>query len=146
MARSTVTHVPAARAGGLFELGDAPVGGGKLVFEADDAGGRDQGHVLIEQCPDPGRQREIGPTVAALPARGATRAQQPRGIQATQKGGLHTEQLRGCTHGVGRVVNIVELVRSAALGRVTGSPGRTWALAAATKQRLPGPLSGVGSP
>jgi hypothetical protein len=119
MARSALTRVPAALAGGLFEVGDAPVGGRELVFEADDAGGRGQGHVLIEQFADPGGQRELGPAVAALPARRATRAEQASGIQAAQKGGLHTEQLRGCAHGVDRVVNIVELVRGAALGRVT---------------------------
>jgi hypothetical protein len=119
MARAALTRVPAALAGGLFEVGDAPVGGRELVFEADDAGGRSQGHVLIEQFADPGGQRELGPAVAALPARGATRAEQASGIQTTQKGGLHTEQLRGCAHGVDRVVNIVELVRGAALGRVT---------------------------
>ena len=119
MARSALTRVPAALAGGLFEVGDAPVGGRELVFEADDAGRGGQGQVLIEQCADPHRQREIGPAIAALPARGTTRAQQPSGIQTTQKGGLHTEQLCGCTHGVGRVVNIVKLVRGAALGRVT---------------------------
>ena len=137
-----VARVRAGLAGGLFEVGDAPVGGGELVFEADDAGRRGQGHVLIEQRANPGGQREIGPAVAALPARGATRAQQPSGIEAAQKGGLHTEQLRGGTHRVGRVVDIVELVRGAALGRVTTKR----ALGAAMNQRLPGPLSGVGSP
>jgi hypothetical protein len=34
--------------GGAFELGDALVGGGELVFEADDADGRGKGHVLVE--------------------------------------------------------------------------------------------------
>ena len=110
-----VTRVGAGLAGGLFEVGDALVGGGELVFEADDAGGRGQGHVPIEQRADPGGHREIGPAVAALPARGAPRAEQPRGIQAAQKSGLHTEQLRSGTHRVDRVVNIVELVRGAAL-------------------------------
>lgn len=118
-ASAAVTRVPAALAGGLFEVGDPPLGGRELVFEADDAGGGGQGHVLIEQCTDPHRQREIGPAIAALSARGATRAQQPSGIQAAEKSGLHTKQLRGCAHGVSRVVNIVELVRGAALGRVT---------------------------
>ena len=37
-------------------------------------------------------QGEVGPAVAALPARGAPRAEQPRGIQAAEEGGLHTEQ------------------------------------------------------
>ena len=119
MVSAGVAGVPAALAGGLFEVGDAPVGGRELVLEADDAGRGGQGQVLIEQCADPPRQREIGPAIAALPARGATRAQQPSGIQTAQKGGLHTEQLRGCAHGVGRVVNIIEPVRGAALGRVT---------------------------
>jgi hypothetical protein len=119
MVSAGVARVPAALAGGLFEVGDAPVGGRELLFEADDAGRGGQGQVLIEQCADPHRQREIGPAIAALPARGTTRAQQPSGIQTAQKGGLHTEQLRGCAHGVGRVVNIVELVRGTALGRVT---------------------------
>jgi hypothetical protein len=105
MASTAVTRVPAALAGGLFEVGDAPVGGRELVFEADDAPGRGQGHVLIEQFADPGGQREPGPAGAALPTRGATRAEQASGIQAAQKGGLHTEQLRGCAYGVGRVVN-----------------------------------------
>jgi hypothetical protein len=45
---SAVTRVPAALAGGLFEVGDALVGGRELVFEADDAGGGGQGHVLIK--------------------------------------------------------------------------------------------------
>jgi hypothetical protein len=30
----------------VFEVSDVLVGGGKLVFEADDAGGCSQGHVL----------------------------------------------------------------------------------------------------
>jgi hypothetical protein len=34
--------------GGAFELGDALVGSGELVFEADDADGRGKGHVLVE--------------------------------------------------------------------------------------------------
>ena len=135
---SVVARVRAGLAGGLFEVGDAPVGDGELVFKADDAGSRGQWHVLIEQGPDPGSQREIGPAVAALPARRAPRTQQPRGIQAAQKRGLHTEQLRGGTHRVGRVVDIVELVRGAALGRVTTKR----ALAAAINQGCQGPLAG----
>jgi hypothetical protein len=34
---------------GLFEVGDALVGCGELVFEADDADGRGQRHVLVEK-------------------------------------------------------------------------------------------------
>jgi hypothetical protein len=57
------------------------------VGEAEDAPGRGQGHRLIEWCPDPGSQREIGPAAAVLPARAASRAQQPSGIQAAHHGG-----------------------------------------------------------
>lgn len=117
MVSAAVRRLPAALAGGgLFEVGDAPVGGGEVVFEADDAGSGGHGHVLIEQRADPHRQREICPAIATLPARGATRAQQPSGIQAAQKSGLHPEQLRGGAHGVDRLVNIVELARGLALG------------------------------
>jgi hypothetical protein len=87
MARLAVTHVRAARAGGLFEVGDAPVGGGELVFETDDAGGRSQGHVLVEQCADLGRQREVSPAVAALPARAAPRAGSPAASRLRKKAG-----------------------------------------------------------
>jgi hypothetical protein len=66
MARSALTRVPTALAGGLFEVGDAPVGDRELVFKADDAPGRSQGHVLIEQFSDPGGQRELGPAVARV--------------------------------------------------------------------------------
>jgi len=97
---------------------------------------------LIEQRPDPGGQREIGPAVAALPARGTTRTQQPRGIQAAQKRGLYTEQLRSGTHRVDRVVNIVELVRGAALFRVINKRALAALCLIATAR---GP-SGVGSP
>jgi hypothetical protein len=147
MVSAAVRCVPAALAGGgLFEVGDAPVGGGELVFEADDAGGGGQGHVLIEQRADPHRQREICPAIAALPARGATRAQQPSGIQAAQKGGLHPEQLRGGAHGVGRVVNIVELARGVALGschRVSGALKGPWQPRG--NNSCQGPVIGVGS-
>ena len=80
---------------GLFEVGDAPVGSLKLVFEADDAGGGGQGHVLIKQFTDPGGQGELGAAVAALPTGGAARNEHSGGIQAAQKGGLHAEQVRG---------------------------------------------------
>ena len=106
-----VTRVRAGLAGGLFEMGDAPVGGRELVFEADDASGRSHRHVLIEQRAGPARQREIGPVVAALAARGATRTQQPRGIRAAQKGGLHTEQLRGRTTAVEDAVGATVMSR-----------------------------------
>lgn len=109
--------------GGVFEVGDAQVGGGELLFEADDAGGSGEGHVLVEQFADPHRQGEIGSAVAALPTRGAPWAQQPRGVQAAEERGLHPEELCGHPHGVSGVVNIVELVRDAVLGRVTRVSG-----------------------
>jgi hypothetical protein len=59
--------------GGVLELGDVPPRCGELVFEADDAGGSGQRHVLIEQFTHPDGQGEIGAAVAALPAGGASR-------------------------------------------------------------------------
>jgi hypothetical protein len=43
-----VAGVCVGLAGGVFEVSDVLVGGGELVFEADDAGGCGQGHVLVE--------------------------------------------------------------------------------------------------
>ncbi|MGB6163384.1 MAG: hypothetical protein WBF75_12590 [Pseudonocardiaceae bacterium] len=40
MARAAVTRVPTALAGGLFEVGDAPVGGRELVLESGANRGR----------------------------------------------------------------------------------------------------------
>jgi hypothetical protein len=39
--------------GGLFEVADAVVCGGELVFEADDARGGGEGHVLVEELTYP---------------------------------------------------------------------------------------------
>ena len=66
------------------------VGGGELVFEADDAGRGGQRHVFIEQFADPGRQGEIGPAVAAL----ATCAERP-GLSSPAASRLRRKA--GCT-------------------------------------------------
>jgi hypothetical protein len=58
------------------------VGYGELVFEADDAGGGGQRHVLVEQFAYPDGQGELGAAVAALPAGRATRPQEPGGVEA----------------------------------------------------------------
>jgi hypothetical protein len=75
----------------VFEVDDALVGCGELVFEADDADGRSQGHVLVEQGTYLLSQGELSAAVAALAAGGASRAEQSGGIQAAQKGWLHAE-------------------------------------------------------
>ena len=95
---------------GVFEVGDALVGCGELVFEADDAEGRGEGHVLIEQGTDPLGEGELGAAVAALAADGASGGEESGGVEAAQKGWLHAKQFGGQGHGVGGVVLVVEFV------------------------------------
>lgn len=57
---------------------------------------------------------EFGTGVAALPAGRAIRGEQPGRVEAGQEGGLHSQQVGGPSHGVGRVA-LVELGRCALL-------------------------------
>ncbi len=73
--------------GGVFEVGDALVGCGELVFEADDADGRGEGHVLVEQFADLEGEAEFGAAVTALPAGGAVRVSSPAASRLRRKAG-----------------------------------------------------------
>jgi len=55
----------------LFQRGDALVGRGELMFEADDADSCSERHVLIKESAYPLGKAEFGAAVAALPAGGA---------------------------------------------------------------------------
>ena len=92
----------------LFELGDAVLGCGELVFQADDADGRSERHVLVEQGAYPLSEAEFGSAVAALAPGGAIGGQQSGGIEATQERRLHAEQVSGKAHGVGREILVVQ--------------------------------------
>jgi hypothetical protein len=47
MASAAVARVPAALAGGLFEVGDAPVGGRELLFDGVSQGKPETGNEMI---------------------------------------------------------------------------------------------------
>ena len=122
----------------MFEVGDPPVCGGELVFEADDASGGYQGHVLIEQFAHPGSEGEFRAAIATLAAGGPVRGQQPGRVEAAQESGLHAEQVRGSPHGVCRVVSVVEFVRGA-LGSYHLVSGREEGPGSHGKNSCPGP-------
>lgn len=147
MVSAAVRRLPAALAGGgLFEVGDAPVGGGEVVFEADDAGSGGHGHVLIEQRADPHRQREICPAYSDV-----ARPRSDPGSATQRHPGCAKKRVapraapRRCPWG--RPVSQHRRACPWSRPRVVSPDLRAVmeALAAATKQQLPGPLSGVGS-
>ena len=82
-----------------------------MVFEADDAGGCGQWHVLVEQLGYPAGQGEVGAAIAPLPAGGTTRGQESGGVQ--QQVG----------EGSGRVPRAVHVEQLVAEGGVCGGEG-----------------------
>ena len=93
------------------ELGALAVLTVRLLSEASAlSGGGGQRRVLIEQFTHLDGQSEISAAVAALPNGRAPRGQKTGRVEATQKGWLHAEQVRGQTHGLGGIVLASELV------------------------------------
>jgi hypothetical protein len=78
-----------------FEFADPGPGGVKLVLQPHGPGGGVERHALVEQLPHAGGELQLAPGVAAVPATGALRGEDSRGVEAAQERRLHPQQIRG---------------------------------------------------
>ena len=85
------------------------MGFGELIFENDDATSRVERGALVDQLAGTGRDPQLVPGVAAVPAFGPHRGYQLRGIEAAKKSLCDAENLGGAPHAVGGEVLIVEV-------------------------------------
>src|SRR6185295_15489046 len=88
------------------ELADAAVGGVELVLQGDDPAGGRQGRAAVDQLAHPGGQVELVPGVAAVPAGGAVRLDEPGRVEGTQEGRGHADHVGGPAHRVRGVMEV----------------------------------------
>src|SRR5690349_8707916 len=99
----------AASVGGLG-TGVVSLGFVELVFEGDDAAGGVDGRALVDEVPYPRSDAQLVAGVAAVPAGGALRGDQPAFVEAAQEILGDAEHLGGAAHGVAGVVLVIESV------------------------------------